>query len=46
MRIDINNRNREKIELDLRVAKSNYRLRIGYLIESALLEKKLIYNNS
>ena len=42
----INQRNKFKIETDSRIAKSNYESRSYYSIEDALLEKRLIYNNS
>ena len=46
MRILVNQRNKCKIEKDLKVAKCNYRLRLQYLVEDAILEKRLVYNNS
>ena len=46
MRILINTRNKSSIELDLRISKSNYSLRANYLIENAILEKRLWYDNS
>ena len=42
----MNNRNKYKTEADHRIAKSNYGSRLNYLIEDAILEKRLIYNNS
>ena len=42
----INQRNKFKIEIDPRIVKSNYGSRPHYSIEDALLEKRLIYNNS
>ena len=46
MRIFINQRNKFQIEKDLRVAKCNYGSRLYYLIEDAILEKRICYNNS
>jgi len=46
MSILINQQNKFKIETDLRIAKYNYGSRSHYSIENALLEKRLIYNNS
>ena len=46
MRICINNRNKYKIESNSRVSKANYLSRLNYSIETAILEKKLIYNAS
>ena len=46
MRILVNNRNKHRIEKDLRIAKSNYRSRLRYSIDDAILEKRLIYDNS
>ena len=46
MRIYINTRNKGKIENDPRVSKCNYSLRLKYSIETAILEKQLIYNTS
>ena len=42
----INARNKSSIETDERVSKCNYRSRMNYLIENAILEKRLWYNNS
>ena len=42
----INQQNKFKIETDPRIAKCDYGLRPHYSIEDALLEKRLIYDNS
>ena len=44
MRILLNNGDKERIEIDKR--NSNYGLRKNYSIESALLEKRIVFNNS
>ena len=36
----------DKIEEDSRISKSNFGARKGYLIENAILEKRLLYDNS
>ena len=46
MRIIVNQRNEGNIESDPRISKSNYRLRLKYSIEDAILEKRLVYDNS
>ena len=46
MRILVNNRNKFKIETDYRIVKSNYRSRLNYSIDNAILEKRLVFNNS
>jgi len=46
MRIILNDGNTERIENDDRFSKSNYGSRKNYAIESALLEKRLIFDNS
>ena len=46
MRIGINTRNRGKTEQDKKVSKSNYGSRPKYSIEIAILEKRLLYDNS
>ena len=46
MQIGINTRNRGRIEADKRISKSSYGLRLKYLIEIAILQKHLIYDNS
>ena len=46
MRILVNNRNKNKIESDYRIAKSNYGSRPNYSIEDTILEKRLAYYNS
>ena len=42
----MNHKNSENIENDTRLSKFNYRLRKYYLIETILLEKRLIYDLS
>jgi len=39
-------RNQEKIEVDQRLSKCNYKSRRNYSIEMAILEKRLIYDTS
>jgi len=46
MRILVNQRNKRKIEKDLRVAKCDYGFRPYYSIKDAILEKWLMYDNS
>jgi hypothetical protein len=46
MRILINQRNKESIEKDPRVAKCNYSSRLYYSIKDTLLEKRLVFDNS
>jgi len=46
MRIFLNDEKEERIETDRRVSKSNYGSRKNYSIETALLEKRLIMDNS
>jgi len=46
MRIYLGDENEELIERDSRFSKANYSSRKNYSIESALLEKRLIFNNS
>jgi len=46
MRILINQRNKENIEKDPRVAKCNYSSRLYYSIKDTLLEKRLVFDNS
>ena len=46
MRILVNKRNRFKIEEDSRVSKVNYGLRLYYSMENAILEKRLVHDNS
>ena len=46
IRIYINNRMKEKIEIDPRISKANYGSRANYLIENTLLEKRIIYHYS
>ena len=45
MKICMNTRNKGQIEEDPRVVKTNYELRINYLIEIVLLKKRIICNN-
>ena len=44
MRIYIGGRNNEKIESNARLSKFNYGSRSNYLIETAILEKRLMYD--
>ena len=46
IQIGFNIRNRGKIECDDRVLKSNYGFRPNYSIEIAILEIRLLYDNS
>ena len=46
MRITLNSPNEELIENDKRFSKANYGSRKNYSIESAILEKRLIMDNS
>ena len=46
MRLSMKNRNIEKIEQDKRILKSNFGSRPKYSIEIAILQKRLIYDNS
>ena len=46
MQIFLNHRNSENIESNTRLSKFNYRSRKNYLIETILLEKRLIYDSS
>jgi len=46
MRIVLNDGETERIENDERFSKSNYGSRKNYAIESALLEKRLVFDNS
>ena len=46
IRISISNRNQGAIEKDKRVSKCNYGSRRNYNIETAILKKRLIFNNS
>ena len=44
MRIYIGERNSDKIEEDDRLSKFNYGSKANYLIETAILEKRLMYD--
>ena len=46
MRIGINHRHKYVVEKNSRVSKSNYGSRPDYLIETIILQKRLIYDNS
>ena len=46
MRLYMNDEKEEVIETDKRISKSNYGSRKNYSIESAILEKRLIIDNS
>ena len=46
MRIFLNDGDEEKIETDKRFSKANYGSRKNYSIELAILEKRLIFDNS
>ena len=46
MRIGLNFRNKHTIKKDSRLLKSNYGFRPNYLIETAILQKYLICDNS
>jgi len=46
MKIYLGDKNEELIERDSRFSKANYGSRKNYSIESALLEKRLIFDNS
>ena len=46
MRIVLNDGDKERIEDDERFSKSNYGSRKNYAIESALLEKRIVFDNS
>ena len=46
MRFFVNTRNKSSIETDERISKSNYGSRPGYSIQDAILEKKLVFDNS
>ena len=46
MRIVLNDGEKERIELDKRFLKSYYGFRKNYAIESALLEKRIVFDNS
>ena len=46
IRIFANERNSSRIETDPRISKCNYGLRKGYLIDNAILKKRIVYNNS
>ena len=46
MIIFINERNSGRIEIDPMISKYNYGSRKGYSIENAILEKRIVYNNS
>ena len=46
MRIFLLAEDEENIENDERISKANYRSRKNHLIKSAILEKRIIFNNS
>ena len=46
IRILVNERNRFKIENNIRVSKANCWSRLHYYIENIILEKRLVYDNS
>ena len=46
MRIFLNDGKEERIEIDIRFSKSNYVSRKNYSIETALLEKRIVFDNS
>ena len=46
MHIEIRNRNSNNIETDRRISKYNFGSRRNYSIETALLEKRMIYDAS
>ena len=46
MRIFLNDGKEERIEIDMRFSKSNYGSRKNYSIETALLEKRIVFDNS
>ena len=46
MRIHLGSKGKEIIENNHYISKANYRSRKNYIIESAILEKRLICNNS
>ena len=46
IRIIVNTQNKNIIELDNQISKYNYSLRMYHLIESTILKKRLVYNNS
>ena len=46
MRIVLNDGEKERIKIDERFSKLNYGSRKNYAIESALLEKRIVFDNS
>ena len=46
MKLFVSIRNKGNIESDERISKSNYGSRLGCSIEDAILEKRLVFDNS